>query len=81
MFVATRVDEIFSFAGCRLQLEHPFVVTSPDAQTWAAPQASHYWRGDKFEKPMGTIARARAQVKLSGYPGGNSRQTCTQECN
>jgi len=44
------------------------VVISMDAQTWAAPQTAHYLRGDKFEKPMGKIVQARAQVKLCGYP-------------
>ena len=56
------------------------MVTSMDAQTWAAPQTSHYLRGDKFEKPMGKIVQARAQVKLSGYPSGNSRPTPTSRC-
>jgi len=52
--------------GYRLQLSILFVVTSLDAQTWAAPQRRIYLRGDKFEKPMGKIAQARAQVELSG---------------
>jgi hypothetical protein len=46
----------------------------------AAPQTAHYLRGDKFEKPMGKIVQARAQVKLSGYPSGNSRPACTLRC-
>ena len=77
MFVATRVDEIFSFAvvgatGVLFVVTSVItsVVTSMDAQTWAAPQTAHYLRGDKFEKPMGQIVQARAQVKLSGYPSG-----------
>jgi hypothetical protein len=73
MFVATRVDEIFSFAvvgATGVLFVVTSVVTSMDAQTWAAPQTAHYLRGDKFEKPMGQIVQARAQVKLSGYPSG-----------
>src|SRR5579864_4896953 len=69
-----------------VRLSHTRSFASPPSM-WAtslkmgSTATSHYLRGDKFEKPMGTIAQARAQVKLSGYPSGNSRPTWHPGCN